>query len=59
MVEFSLAVARRSRRARHVMQDLLMVTQPYSSLRRRLLRELVRPTRSAPSTDGVEVVPEV
>ena len=59
MVEFSLAVARRSRRARHVMQDLLMVMQPYSSLRRRLLRELVRPTRSAPSTDGVETVPEV
>jgi flavin-dependent dehydrogenase len=56
MVELSLGVARRSRRARHVMEDLLMVLQPYSTLRRRLLREWVRPTRAALSPD--EVVPE-
>jgi flavin-dependent dehydrogenase len=56
MVELSLGVARRSRRARHVMEDLLMVLQPYSSLRRRLLRELVQPTRVVPQTD--DGVPE-
>jgi flavin-dependent dehydrogenase len=44
-VRFALGVARRSRRARAVMTDLLMVLQPYSRLRGRLMRELVRPSR--------------
>jgi flavin-dependent dehydrogenase len=51
VVEFALNVGRRSRRARHVMADLLMVLQPYSGLRRRLLRELVQPTRDRPVLD--------
>lgn len=38
-VELLLALARRSPRARRLMSDLLMVVQPYSSLRRRMLRE--------------------
>jgi flavin-dependent dehydrogenase len=40
-VEFAFRVARRSRRARRVMGDLLTAMQPYSRLRRRLLSELL------------------
>jgi hypothetical protein len=48
-VELCLAVARRSRRARRVMQDLLMVMQPYSRIWRRLLSEsLSRPPVDQP-----------
>ena len=36
VVDFSLALAARSRRARRLMADMLMVAQPYSTLGRRL-----------------------
>ncbi len=39
VVDFSLALAARSRRARRLMADMLMVVQPYSTLGRRLLRD--------------------
>jgi flavin-dependent dehydrogenase len=54
VVQFALDVGRRSRRARRVMADLLMVVQPYSRLRTRLIRELVRPTRDPPVDEPIK-----
>lgn len=45
-VDFSLALAARSRRARALMADMLMVAQPYTGLGRRLLRDALRPPGS-------------
>ncbi len=42
VVDFSLALAAKSRRARRLMADMLMVVQPYRSLPRRLLADLSR-----------------
>ncbi len=42
VVDFSLALAARSRRARRLMADMLMVAQPYRTLPRRLLSDVAR-----------------
>ncbi len=42
IVDFSLALATRSRRARSLMADMLMVAQPYRTLRRRVVTDLSR-----------------
>jgi flavin-dependent dehydrogenase len=39
VVDFSLALASKSRRARRLMADMLMVAQPYRGLPRRLLAD--------------------
>jgi len=42
VVDFSLALAARSRRARRLMADMLMVAQPYRTLGRRVLADVLR-----------------